>query len=76
MRRKSKNIDLHPFPEVRNRERLSVTVYHANQILTFLHRNTVIYRLNKAKELLGNDFNHMPYKYELYFALALSRVMD
>ena len=44
--------------------------------LTFLHRNTVIYRLNKARELLGNDFNHMPYKYELYFALALARVMD
>lgn len=44
--------------------------------LTFLHRNTVIYRLNKAKELLGNDFNRMPYKYELYFALALARVMD
>ena len=44
--------------------------------LTFLHRNTVIYRLNKARDLLGNDFNHMPYKYELYFALALSRVMD
>ena len=44
--------------------------------LTFLHRNTVIYRLNKARELLGNDFNHMPYKYELYFALALNRVMD
>ena len=42
--------------------------------LTFLHRNTVIYRLNKAKELLGNDFSHMPYKYELYFALALARV--
>lgn len=44
--------------------------------LTFLHRNTVIYRLNKARELLGNEFNHMPYKYELYFALALARVMD
>lgn len=44
--------------------------------LTFLHRNTVIYRLNKAKELLGNDFNRMPYKYELYFALALARVME
>ena len=43
--------------------------------LTFLHRNTVIYRLNKARELLGNDFNRMPYKYELYFALALTRVM-
>ena len=43
--------------------------------LTFLHRNTVIYRLNKARELLGNDFNHMPYKYELYFALALARVV-
>lgn len=44
--------------------------------LTFLHRNTVIYRLNKARELLGNDFSHMPYKYELYFALALDRVTD
>ena len=44
--------------------------------LTFLHRNTVIYRLNKARELLGNDFNHMPYKYELYFALALNRVIE
>ena len=41
--------------------------------LTFLHRNTVIYRLNKAKELLGSDFAHMPFKYELYFALALHR---
>ena len=44
--------------------------------LTFLHRNTVLYRLNKAKDLLGSDFNHMPFKYELYFALALARVLD
>ena len=44
--------------------------------LTFLHRNTVLYRLNKARELLGSDFNRMPFKYELYFALALARVTD
>jgi DNA-binding PucR family transcriptional regulator len=44
--------------------------------VTVLHRNTVIYRLNKAREILGNDFNRMPYKYELYFALALARVTD
>lgn len=44
--------------------------------LTFLHRNTVLYRLNKAKDLLGSDFNHMPFKSELYFALALARVTD
>lgn len=42
--------------------------------LTFLHRNTVLYRLSKAKELLGNDFYRMPYKYELYLALALERI--
>ena len=44
--------------------------------LTFLHRNTVIYRLNKAKELLGSDFTRMPFKAKLYFALALARVME
>ncbi|MDY2960452.1 MAG: PucR family transcriptional regulator [Hornefia sp.] len=44
--------------------------------LTFLHRNTVIYRLNKAKNLLGNDFNRMPFKYDIYFALALVRVLS
>ena len=44
--------------------------------LTFLHRNTVIYRLNKARDLLGEDFNRMPYKYEIYFALALARAMN
>lgn len=41
--------------------------------LTFLHRNTVIYRLNKARDVLGSDFAAMPFKYEIYFALALHR---
>lgn len=41
--------------------------------LTFLHRNTVIYQLNKAKDLVGGDFTCMPFKYEMYFALALER---
>ena len=41
--------------------------------LTFLHRNTVIYRLNKARDVLGSDFAALPFKYEIYFALALHR---
>jgi DNA-binding PucR family transcriptional regulator len=63
-------------------ETLSVYLIDADSVLsrtaeiTYLHRNTVIYRLSRAKELLGSDFAHMPFKYELYFALALARACE
>lgn len=42
--------------------------------IMFLHRNTVLYRLNKIKALLGYDINSMPAKLHIYTAAALERL--
>jgi DNA-binding PucR family transcriptional regulator len=40
----------------------------------FLHKNTVKYRINKIKQLLGYDISKMPEAYELYTAVAINRL--
>lgn len=42
--------------------------------ILFVHRNTVLYRLNKVKELLGCDLSKMPMSYEIYMAVAMRRL--
>lgn len=44
--------------------------------LLFVHRNTVLYRLNKVKNLLNCDTNKMPFAYDIYLAVALHRLMN
>ncbi|HIV79543.1 MAG TPA: PucR family transcriptional regulator [Candidatus Avanaerovorax faecigallinarum] len=39
----------------------------------FLHRNTVLYRLARIKQLTNTDFTLMPAAYEFYLAAALHR---
>lgn len=41
--------------------------------MLYLHRNTVTYRLNKAKQLTNTDFTLMPVTYDFYMALAIWR---
>lgn len=41
--------------------------------LLFVHRNTVTYRLDHIKRLLGNDFELMPLLYDVYISAALER---
>lgn len=41
--------------------------------LLFVHRNTVTYRLEHIKRLLGNDFELMPLLYDVYIGAALER---
>lgn len=40
----------------------------------FIHRNTVKYRLDRIRDLLGRDFETMPFYYDVYLATALTRV--
>lgn len=40
----------------------------------FVHRNTVKYRLDRVRELLGRDFEQMPLYQEVYLAAALARL--
>lgn len=40
----------------------------------FLHRNTVMYRLNKIKQITNTDFTLMPAAYDFYLAAALWRL--
>lgn len=42
--------------------------------LLFVHRNTVLYRLNKIRTLLNCDLNAMPQSYDIYVAAALKRL--
>lgn len=41
----------------------------------FIHKNTVKYRLRRAKECLGYDVTKMPEMIDLYTALAIYRIM-
>jgi len=43
--------------------------------LMFLHKNTVKYRINTIKELVGSDITKMPKYYDLYLAAAINRLM-
>ena len=45
----------------------------ANQL--FVHKNTLKYRIKKANSALGFDVTKMPEMTDLYFALALARMM-
>ncbi|MFR8517253.1 MAG: PucR family transcriptional regulator [Emergencia timonensis] len=47
----------------------------ASEIL-FVHRNTVLYRLNKIKSLLGFDLAKMPMAYDIYVAVSLYRINE
>lgn len=40
----------------------------------FVHRNTVLYRLNKVRELLDCDLAKMPMAYDIYLAAAIYRM--
>ena len=40
----------------------------------FIHRNTVKYRLDRIRELLGRDFEQMPLYQDIYLAAALARI--
>lgn len=42
--------------------------------LLYVHRNTVLYRLNKIKSLLGFDIAKMPQAYDIYMAVSLYRI--
>ena len=44
--------------------------------MLYVHRNTVLYRLNKIKDLLGYDLGKMPMAYDIYMAVSLSRLHD
>ncbi|MGN0658543.1 MAG: helix-turn-helix domain-containing protein, partial [Emergencia sp.] len=40
----------------------------------FVHRNTILYRLNKIRSLLGCDLKEMPMAYDIYLAAAIQRI--
>ena len=42
--------------------------------MLFVHRNTVLYRLNKIRGLVHFDLNTMPQSYDIYVAAALKRL--
>lgn len=42
--------------------------------LLFVHRNTVLYRLNKLRDLLGFDLVKMPKAYDIYVAVSIYRL--
>lgn len=44
--------------------------------LLFLHKNTVKYRLNRIRELLGYPLDKVPELFSLYQAAALNRLLD
>lgn len=44
--------------------------------LLFVHRNTILYRLNKARELLDCDLSKMPMAYDIYLAAAIYRMQN
>lgn len=44
--------------------------------LLYIHRNTVLYRLNKVRDLLHCNLNEMPMAYDIYFATAVCRVQQ
>ena len=43
--------------------------------LLFLHKNTVKYRLNRIRELLGYSLNKVPELFSLYRSVALNRLL-
>ncbi|NLY82877.1 MAG: PucR family transcriptional regulator [Clostridiales bacterium] len=44
--------------------------------LLYIHRNTVQYRLNKIRELLGFDITKFPASIDVYMAVALARLKN
>lgn len=42
--------------------------------IMFIHRNTVLYRLNKIRALIGCDLSEMPMAYDIYLAAAIYRL--
>lgn len=44
--------------------------------LLFVHRNTILYRLNKVRELLDCDLSKMPMAYDIYLAAAIYRMKN
>ena len=42
--------------------------------IMFIHRNTVLYRLNKMRALIGCDLSEMPMAYDIYLAAAIYRL--
>lgn len=51
----------------------SSSVNETSRIL-FIHRNTVKYRLDCIRKLLGRDFDCMPFYYDVYTAVAISQI--
>lgn len=46
----------------------------ATSELLFVHRNTVLYRLNKIRNLLNCNLNDLPQSYDIYVAAAIRRL--
>lgn len=44
--------------------------------LTYMHRNTILYRIRKANALFNEDIHRSPFRNELYLAVALRRLKD
>lgn len=44
--------------------------------ILFMHKNTVNYRLNKIKKILGYEITGMPEAYALYRASAIARLLE
>ena len=41
-----------------------------------MHKNSVNYRLNKIRNILGSDLSQMPSVFEIYQAAALYRLLN
>ena len=46
----------------------------ATSEMLFVHRNTVLYRLNKIRSLLNCNLNDLPQSYDIYVAAAIKRL--
>ena len=46
----------------------------ATSEMLYIHRNTVLYRLNKIRTLLNCNLNDLPHSYDIYVAAAIKRL--
>lgn len=44
--------------------------------ILYMHKNSVNYRLNKIRNILGSDLSQMPSVFEIYQAAALYRLLN
>ncbi len=48
----------------------------ATSDLLYVHRNTIQYRFQKTKKILGYDFSKLPYLFDVYISCALHRYFN